>query len=322
MFIMEIFKIFDNDSNQRLDKFLKKLLPNANLSLIYKLNRKNKIKVNWKKQDNNYKLNIWDEIKIFLKNEEFELLNKKVSKEILKIDKKLDNKDIIYEDKELLIINKNAWIIVHPWDFKTKEISLIQQVHDYLWNKLNSLTFKPSLLHRIDKDTSWIIVIAKTKESLNFLLKELQNNKIDKYYLAICLWNFKQKTWIIKFKLKRIKNVKNENKIQIDEKSWQNAITHYKVLKEWIKWKYSLVECKLETGRMHQIRIHLSYLWNPIIWDKTYWNKKENTLLEQNFWISRQLLHAYKINFTHPKKKIKINLEAKLKKDMDEFLNF
>jgi 23S rRNA pseudouridine955/2504/2580 synthase len=318
---MQIFKILDNDSNQRLDKFLKKLLPNASLSLIYKLNRKNKIKVNWKNQNNEYRLVFWDEIKIFLKNEEFELLNKKIFKEEQKAYKALENKDIIYEDKELLIINKNAWTIVHPWDFKTKEISLIQQVHDYLWDKLNSLTFKPSLVHRIDKDTSWIVMIAKTKESLNFLLKELQNNKIDKYYLAICLWNFKEKVWIIRAKLNRIKNVKNENKIQIDEKLWQNAITHYKVLKEWIKWKYSLVECKLETGRMHQIRIHLAFIWNPIIWDKTYWDKKENFILERDFWILRQLLHAYKISFIHPKKKIKINLEAKLKKDMSDFLD-
>ncbi|EKD65902.1 MAG: Pseudouridine synthase [uncultured bacterium (gcode 4)] len=322
---MKIFKIEENDADQRLDKFLKKLLVNSSLSLIYKINRKNKVKVNWKRQDNEYKIQIWDEIKIFLNDDEFELLTAK--KEVvnaglhsLPLTNFLDKKDIIYEDGDLLIINKNPGTIVHPGDFKTNEISLIQQVHDYLWNKLNSLTFKPSLIHRIDKDTSGIIMIAKTKPALDSMLKQLQDNKIEKYYLAVCIGTLTEKTWTIKDKIFRIKDAKSENKIKIDNKLWDKAITHYKVIKENIHEKYSLLECKLETWRMHQIRIHLSHIGHPVVWDNTYWNKWENSFLKRNFGVSRQFLHSYKISFIHPTKRVKLTFEAKLKPDMERFL--
>jgi RluA family pseudouridine synthase len=300
---------------------LKKLLPNSSLSLIYKINRKNKVKVNWKRQDNEYKIQTWDEIKIFLNDDEFEILTiKKEERKQEKSDNFLDKKDIIYEDWDLLIINKNPGTIVHPGDFKTNEISLIQLVHDYLWNKLNSLTFKPSLIHRIDKETSGIIMIAKTKPALDFMLKQLQDNKIEKYYLAVCVWTLPEKTWTIKDKIFRIKDAKSENKIKIDNKLWDKAITHYKVIKENIHEKYSLLECKLETGRMHQIRIHLSHIGHPVVWDNTYWNKWENSFLKRNFGVSRQFLHSYKVSFIHPTKRIKLTFEAKLKPDMESFL--
>ncbi len=101
---------------------------------------------------------------------------------------------------------------------------------------------------------------------------------------------------------------------------WKKAITHFKVIKESVSNNFSLVECKLETWRMHQIRVHLSSVWHPIIWDNIYWNKKENSFLQKKYWINRQLLHAYKISFIHPIKKIKLTFEAKLKEDMDKFL--
>lgn len=308
-----------NDANQRLDKFLKKLFPNATLGLIFKLNRKEKIKVNSKRKDNEYKLQVGDEIKIFVSDEDFILLSK-AKEEENKIDVKLDKRDIIMEDADILVINKNPWLIVHPWDYKTKEVSLIEQVQDYLWDKLNSLTFKPALVHRIDKDTSGIILIAKNKPSLDNLLKQLQDNKIDKYYQAVCLWNPTNNDWIINKKLLRIENAKNENKVSIDEKNWQKAVTHYRVLRRNIKWKYSLLECKLETWRMHQIRVHLASVDLPIIGDKTYGNKSENYFANREYWVDRQFLHAQRVSFIHPTKKTKITLEAKLKDDMKRFL--
>lgn len=317
---MKIYKITSNDCWQRLDKFLKKLFPNSSLSLIYKINRKNKVKVNWKKQDNEYKLLENDEIKIFLSDDEINKLTQETVINNTENHSKIDKKDIIFEDSSLLIINKNPWIIVHPWDFKTNEISLIQQVHDYLGNKLNSLTFKPSLVHRIDKDTSWIIIIAKTKKALENMLNQLQNWKIDKYYRAISVWKPSEKNWKIDKKLIRIVDAKKENKIQIDDKNGQKAITHYNLLKENIKWKYSLLECRLETWRMHQIRIHLSSIWCPILWDKTYWNITENSFARINYNITRQLLHAYKVVFIHPETNKKITLEARLKDDMKNIL--
>ncbi len=319
---MKIFKITENDANQRLDKFLKKLFPNATRWLIYKFNRKWKVKINGKKEDNEYKLQIWDEVKIFIKDEDFIVLK---STPVLKnnnIEKKLNKNDIVFEDWNILVINKNPWINVHPWNHKTKEISLIEQVHDYLWNKLNSLTFKPSLVHRIDRDTSWIVLIAKKKEILTKLVNDFKNHKnIKKIYLSLVSWILEKKDWIIDKKLERVENAKNENKVQISN-SGQNAITLYKVIDEF-KYKnevFSLLEIEIKTWRMHQIRVHLSSIWNPIIWDKTYGNKSLNHYLEKELWVKRQFLHASKIEFTNYQTWKKISLEARLKEDMKDFL--
>ncbi len=332
---MKIFDIEENDANQRLDKFLKKLFPNATRSLIYKFNRKGKIKVlsditQWfKKRDNEYKLTVWSKVKIFLSESDFLELTKDTlkdkNKEIKK--EKFDKKDIVYEDGDLLIINKNSWINVHPWDHKTKESNLISQIQDYLWDKLNSLTFKPSLIHRIDRDTSWIIMIAKKKDILTKLVRDIKDHKkIKKTYYAIVLWKLSRKKWTIKKKLLRIEDAKNENKVRVDDKG-QEAVTHYKTLKEHIIQTDSHplilteVEIEIETGRMHQIRVHMASLWNPIIWDKSYWDKSLNSFFERNYWLSRQVLHAWKIEFFHYWRDKNVKLTAKRKPDLKEFIN-
>lgn len=332
---MQIFKIEENDANQRLDKFLKKLFPNATRSLIYKLNRKDKIKIlsslnaekKFRKKDNEYKLELWDEVKIFLKDEEFKELSEiKQEKNILEKSEKFDKKDIVFEDWDLLIINKNFGINVHAWDHKTKETNIIMQVQDYLWEKLNSLTFKPSLIHRIDRDTSGILMIAKKKNILTQLVRDFKDHKkLEKTYYAIVLWKLSRRQWTIKKSLKRIENAKNENKVQVAN-DWQTAISHFKLLKEhFLKtdfWELILseVEVKIETWRMHQIRVHMASIWNPIVWDKIYGDKKLNSFFEKNFWLKRQALHSWKIKFFHYGRNKKQELEAKIKSDLKIFL--
>lgn len=332
---MKLFKIEENDANQRLDKFLKKLFPRATRWLLFKFNRKDKIKVkfDWsegkfKKRDNEYKLQIWDEIKIFLSDKDFVELSSEVEETTIFDNKDKFNKDdIVFEDNDLFVINKNPWINVHPGDHKTKETNIIAQVQDYLWDKLNSLTFKPSLVHRIDRDTSWILMIAKKKEMLTNLVWDFKDHKkVKKTYFALCLWKLSRKEWTITKKLLRIENAKNENKVQVSERG-QTAISHFKLLKEHIlntkEWEIiiSEVEIRIETWRMHQIRVHMASLWNPILWDKAYWDKKINSFLERNYWLSRQALHAWKIEFHHYTRKRIMKLEARLKDDLKVFLN-
>lgn len=323
---MKQFIITENDSNQRLDKFLKKLLPNASISLIYKINRKNKVKVNGKKQDNEYKLLIWDIVKVFLTDRDFEILTKKSEEKKLEKREKFDTKNIIYEDGDILVINKEPWINVHPGDYKTKETNIISQIQDYLWNKLNSLTFKPSLVHRIDRDTSGILIIWKKKDILTRLVEDFKNHKkVKKIYYAIVLWKIPEKSWVIDKKLLRIEWAKNEYKVQISPNG-QTAITKYKVLKEHVLktslWEQIISEVEVEilTWRMHQIRVHLASLWTPIIWDDKYWNKQFNSYLEKNYWLKRQALHAWKIEFFHYGKNKIQTLEAKIKKDLTDFI--
>lgn len=321
---MKSFIIEQNDSEQRLDKFLKKLFKNATRSLLFKFNRKWKIKVNWKKEDNEYKLQIWDEVKIFLRDEEFDELSKDLAP-VVELSEKLDKKDVAYEDNDLLIVNKNPYLNVHPWDHKTKEVSLIEQVHDYLWNSLNSLTFKPALAHRIDRDTSGCVIIWKQKHVLDKLVSDFKNKKIKKTYFAIVIWKLPKRQWKIDSKLLRIEDAKNENKVQVSSE-WKPALTTYKVLEELTlktkEWPIdiSCLEVGLETWRMHQIRVHLASIWNPIIWDSKYWDLKLNHYLQKEFWIWRQLLHSHKIEFFHKWREKTIEIEARLKKDMADFI--
>nr|MDD3720047.1 RluA family pseudouridine synthase [Candidatus Gracilibacteria bacterium] len=326
---MKIFNIQENDANQRLDKFLKKLFPLATRGLLYKLNRTNKVKVNKKKEDNEYKLKIGDEIRIFLQDEDFVKLSKsspnsKIPTNVKGIEmKKLNKKDIVFEDAGLLVINKNPGVNVHPGDHKTKEISLIDQVQDYLGDKLNSLTFRPSLAHRIDRDTSGIVVIAKKKDILTRLVEDFKSHKnIKKFYLAVVSGVLKEKEGIINKKIERIIDAKNENKVKISNEG-QSAITHYKVLREfqYVNEKFSLLEIEIKTGRMHQIRVHLENLGHPIIGDKTYGNKSLNHYLSKELGVNRQFLHASRIEFTNYGSGKKITLEAKLKDDMNDFFS-
>ena len=329
---MKQFSISKNDAEQRLDKFLKKLFPNATRSLLYKLNRKDKIKIvtlNWKKtkQDNEYKLQIWEIVQVYLPEKEFEILTSQVSvQKVLSTENSLLKEDIVYEDGSILVINKSSGCNVHPWENKTTEVSLIQQVEDYYKWSLSSLTFKPSLIHRIDRDTSGIVMVAKQKQALTKLSSDFKKKKwLKKVYFAIVLGKLSRPSATIKKSLLRIENAKNENKVQVSDE-WQEAITHYKVIDEYKlmlpEWEkiLSTLEIEIETGRMHQIRVHMAHIWTPILWDKSYWDKKINAYFEKKFSIKRHMLHAWKIEFQHPEKNTKIQLSARLKTDMIEFL--
>jgi len=329
---MQIFDINENDANQRLDKFLKKLFPKATRSLIYKLNRKWKIKISqdgkiFHKKDNEYKIQKWEKVKIFLSDKDIQILREEEKREEMQKKERFQEQDIVYQDGDILVVNKSSWINVHPWDHKTNEISLIHLVQDYLWEKLNSLTFRPSLVHRIDRDTSWIVIIAKKKEALSSLVNDFKTHEnIKKIYYALVIWKMPQKKWKIEKRLERIENAKNENKVKVSEK-WKEAITLYEVIWEkemkTEKWIIIISELKIEikTGRMHQIRVHLADNNTPILWDKTYGDKSLNYYVCQKYGLCRQALHAWQIEFLHPIKKKKVFLEARLKDDMKKFLD-
>lgn len=330
----QVYKISENDAYQRLDRFCMKLFPRATRGLVFKLNRKSKIKVSddgwetFRKQDNEYKLQPGDVVKFFLNSQDIETLSQKEEKKELFHGKKLSKEDIVYEDGSILIINKNPGMNVHPGDFKTQEVSLIQLVQDYLWDKLNSLTFKPSLVHRIDRDTSGIVMIAKDKNTLVNLMRDFREHKnLKKTYYAFVLWKVENETWTIDKKILRIENAKNENKVQIDD-SWERAVSHYKVI--WCRKLFtekgdidiSEVLVEIDTWKMHQIRIHMADLGYPILWDNTYGDKSLNHYISREFWLSRQALHAFRIEFMNYKTMKRIKLEARLKDDMKKFLTF
>ncbi len=309
-----------SDASQRVDKFLKKYLPNAPLGAIYKMLRTGKIKINGKKKDQTYKLEQDDEISFWISDDEIRGLQQTwaVSTQS-RSGYTITKEDILFEDEAILVLNKPAGINVHPGDHKSNESSLIEVALDYFGAKYNSLTFKPALLHRIDRDTTGCIVIVKEKESLEFLLSELQGWNIEKIYHTVTFWIPDKRRGTFDDKLLRVENAKNEAKVRVDP-DWQKAITHYEVLKSWNIGKnpwinIALCQCQIETGRTHQIRVHLSNHNCPILGDSAYGNKKINAFLRNEFAVHRQLLHAYRLTFTHPKTKKKLQIEAPYPKD-------
>lgn len=195
-------------------------------------------------------------------------------------------------------------------------------MHDTLGKRYNSLTFKPSLVHRIDRDTSGCLIVALQKPILEKLLAELQNHKIEKIYHAVVFGKMPKPRGTIDVKLLRKEDAKDEAKVIVSDRG-QRAVTHYRTLKEFSveNENFSLLECQIETGRTHQIRVHLAHLGCPILGDKAYGDKKINAFVKNNFAISRQLLHAYSLEFFHPGIAKKIKIEALYKADMEKFLN-
>ena len=313
-----------SDTNQRIDKFLKKYLTEAPLGGIYKWLRTGKIKVNRKKVEQTYRIEEWDEIEIWLKDEEISGMRKITSllKNPLWQKEKKESfiwQSILYEDDSILVINKPAGINVHPGDHKTDEASLIELVQDYLGERYNSLSFRPALVHRIDRDTSGAIIIAKEKKMLDALLTLLQSGRIEKVYHTIVVGTSSKARDTITAKLLRLEDAHNEAKVRVDTKG-QEAITHYSTIKNNIHTKYSLLECRIETGRTHQIRVHMAYIGTPILGDKAYGNLWENSFARRKYGLSRQLLHAYSLSFIHPETHEKLTIIAPYHEDMSDFL--
>ncbi len=327
------------DAGQRLDRFIRKYLPNAPLGGIFKMLRVGKIKVNGKRKDQTYILELGDELTFWLTDTEMEAMKwaptstwdpiASQMESLLALSPKLD---ILFEDEYLMVVNKPAGINVHPGDHKTTEISLIDQVQDSLKWRYDSLTFRPALVHRIDRDTSGCLLIAKDKSVLESLLTDLQAHKIEKIYHAIVLGIPLKREDTIRVRLLRVENAKHETKVKVDE-TGQSAVTHYKILQDpkWIlywnvyrgvqnsqnqSWiDVSLLECRIETGRTHQIRVHMMHIGHPVLADRAYGNKSINSYIKRDLGITRQLLHARSLSFMHPKTHNKITIEAPYPED-------
>lgn len=163
------------------------------------------------------------------------------------------------------------------------------------------------------------MLIAKTKRALDGMLSLLQSGKIEKTYLAIVLGSPFEKTGTIRKKLLRSENSKKSEKVFVDP-SGLPAITHYETLREGIISKYSLLKCQIETGRTHQIRVHLASIGTPILGDSAYGHSGENSFARRNFDIHRQLLHASKLSFKHPITGKQLEIEAPMERDMEQIL--
>lgn len=291
----------------RVDIFLSTLFSDFSRSYIQKIIDRGQVSVNWQKISKNIKISPRDEIIIEIIIEKLEILPEKM------------NLDIIFEDKNILVINKDFWINVHPvpWEWGHKNTLVNGILHHCSW-KLWTINWveRPWIVHRLDKDTSWVILIAKNDFMMNYLSKIIKERKIEKKYLAIVYWIIKEKNIRIESEIWR--DPKNRKKMTSKNPiNPKIAISEVKVL-DYIDEKYTLVEVKILTWRTHQIRVHLSSIWYPILWDKVYASEKINKEIYKKFWLERQALHAKSLCFELYSKKV--FFEAPLKNDMKKIL--
>lgn len=290
--------------------YLSALFSDYSRSYIQKIIDRGQVSVNWEKISKNLKIKNKDEISIEIIIEKLETVEAE----------KMDL-DFIYEDKELLIINKDPLINTHPvpWENWNKN-TLVNGILYHCKSSLPSIWWveRPWIVHRLDKDTSWAIMIAKTDGMMNYLSDIIKQRKIGKYYLAIVTWKIKEKDFKIESYIGRDPNDR-QKMTTINPVNPKIAITYWEVL-EYIDNKYSLVKLKIETGRTHQIRVHLSSIWFPIIWDKTYWNSKVNKEVATIYQLHRQALHAWQLDLKLYWKEF--NFKADLKDDMKRILKW
>lgn len=218
--------------------------------------------------------------------------------------------DVVYEDQDIIVINKNADRVVHPapGHYNDTIVNALLAHVDNL-SGINGVK-RPGIVHRLDKDTSGLLIVAKNDKSHKNLARQFKNRDVDKYYYALVEGNLAYKKGKIDAPIGRDPN--NRKKMAVRKRHSKNAISRFKIIEEFNN--YTLIEVKIETGRTHQIRVHFSYLGHPVVGDKKYGSK--NSLK-----VERQLLHAEKMIIKHPKNGKKLKFEAELKDDFKKVLN-
>lgn len=283
-------EIGTNEAGQRLDKFLRKLLKDVPLSAIFKALRKGDVRVNGKKEKEKYSLQVGDKVEIRY------IHTKKEKKETF-IRVNASGLKIIYEDENLVVVEKWPGLLVHP-DSKMKEPTLTDYVLSYLNNKgdytpENEITFTPAPCNRLDRNTSGIVMFGKNFEGLRLLNETIREGEVKKYYNALVkgkISNGLYKGYIRKNEDTNISKIFDKEVPESKEISME--VTTIKT-----NGAYSFLEIDLITGRSHQIRAHLSHLGAPIIGDNKYGDKKFNSFFENKYGLNYQYLYAYKLIF-------------------------
>ena len=238
------------------------------------------------------------------------------------------NLDIIYEDKDLIVINKSAGISMHPGP-GNYDNTIVNALINYSGNNLSNVgnELRPGIVHRIDKDTSGLVVIAKNNFSHENLSKQFSEHSITRVYYALVWGKIRPQNGKIETLIAR--SSKNRQMMEVSFKKGKRAVTNYKTLEVYETKKiptFSLVECKLETGRTHQIRVHLSNMGNNILGDKKYKKKFKKLInidpsLEKLInELNRQFLHAKSLGFKHPTNNKRLEFSSNLPSDLENIL--
>lgn len=280
------FSIEEEDIDKRLDSFLSERIEGYSRTYMQKLIEDGSAKVREKTVKSNYKLKKGDTVEVTIPDP--------VPLEVEAEDIRLD---VVYEDDALIVINKPQGMVVHPaqGNYRGTIVNALLHHCDSL-SDYNSLTgingvMRPGIVHRIDKDTSGIIVIAKSNDAHLSLSEQLKAHSITRKYLALLEGRLKSENGTVDAMIGR--NPKDRKQMAVVDRNGKQAVTHYRVLEQFDS--NTLIEASLETGRTHQIRVHMAYIGHPVVGDTVYGFKK------QRFDTKGQLLHARVLGFVHPK---------------------
>ena len=287
-----------NDSGKRIDKYLNENTEYTR-SKIQKMIENGNILVNDVKLKDSYKVKENDYITIEALEETTDILPENIPL------------DIYYEDDDLIVVNKPSGMVVHPAPGNytgTLVNALIYHTNNL--SKVNT-NIRPGIVHRIDADTSGLLLVAKNDKAHNILAEAIQKKEVVREYIALVEGIIMEDTATIDAPIGRDK--KDRKKMTVTSENSKDAVTHIRVLE---RYKDStLIRCKLETGRTHQIRVHLSYIGHPVVNDPVYGHKK---LIDKDF---GQMLHAEKLGFVHPTTKEYMEFTAEPPKRFQEILN-
>ncbi|HYE08921.1 MAG TPA: RluA family pseudouridine synthase [Patescibacteria group bacterium] len=285
---MKEIKITENEAQQRLDRFLRKYLSDYKLGDIYKLFRNKKVKVNHKREKENYMLQLDDIVQLYVSD-----AVQGASKAAVIPAKPID---IVYEDENLLLVNKPFGLLTHP-DSPVDHDTLIDRALYYISQQegyVPSPTFTPSTCNRLDRNTGGIVIVAKNYKALKSANKLVRERGIKKLYLCVVKGVIREAGEVKNFLLKDEAN----NKVEILEAQEEGAKgVHTKYRPMASNNEYTLMEVELITGRPHQIRAHFASIGHPIVGDVKYGDKNINKIFLDRFKLKHQFLYAYKLVF-------------------------
>jgi 23S rRNA pseudouridine1911/1915/1917 synthase len=301
----------------RVDKYLMNYIENATRSKIQKAAKDGNIYVNNETVKSNYKVKPGDVVQVMFEHPPYEFL---LTPEDIPL-------DIVYEDDYLMVINKPAGMVVHPGHGNYSG-TLINALIFHIDNLPNNSSERPGLVHRIDKDTSGLLVIAKTEEAMTHLSKQFFKKTSSREYIALVWGNVEEDEGRIEGNIGRHPKNRLQNTVYKDDEEEQGkpAVTHFKVLERF--GYVTLVSCKLETGRTHQIRVHMKYVGHTIFNDERYGGErilKGTTFTKYKQFVDncfkvlpRQALHAKTLGFTHPETKEWMSFDSEVPEDIQE----
>ena len=274
------FIVSEDNIGQRIDSYLSKELSDFSRSAITKNIEKGLVTVDDKSITKSYKVNLNDTITVVIEDP--------VELDVKAQDIELD---IVYEDDDLLVVNKPKGMVVHPAAGNYTD-TLVNALMFHCKDSLSGINgvLRPGIVHRIDKNTSGLLMIAKNDNSHRVLAEQIKEHSFTREYLTIVYGNIKVDDGTVSAPIGR--HPIDRKKMCVTDKNSKVAVTHYKVLERFDG--YTLLKCKLETGRTHQIRVHMAYIGHPVAGDDVYGPKKVIKSL------NGQCLHAYKIGFVHP----------------------